>query len=599
MQEEVILRQMEINNSKIENIEENQEILLDSLQNKYNQLSKTVGKIHQNVKSNNHKYSVIMEDLTQMNHLMQKNDVDDKILNLLEKLENKPVQTPVQEEITKEAPINFEEYRDFMYKWFNKNIKITKNPHDTINIEEIQIKLDKYFEEEKIDINREKLYNRLESYLKYWYNKGNSNINFKDIISETIKNNKLYSYLKFININEERENRIKNSVMAWLKEHTCEVEGSKTYTEDILRNIQPIFEENGWIITTPEEYKHLQQAGFTKVCVKRTFSQIIGKAVQELYHHITKYTTQRDTPGNGHVTWYPNIMLVDRKISDNVQVTIKDELSGDIFESDNIVCKWLSENLIFTGCETDTVNVNSLMEQLRKYLKDNDTLLGEDTLQNVFSSTIIRLAEHYDVDFTLNSDNINQFKLLSTNNVHDIISKWIDNNMITTDNVEDRVYIDVLDEKLLTRLYKENITIVQDDVYQRLPETLKNNFIQESKYKTLLNEVLQTKLSELLVEGSHIECSRIIEYNPLKRKDITQWVNSQIDQLLKSNVSKKNDIMESFKTYLKNTNSKYMGKDSLENVVDEEIRLYYDNLQNTTLKLLNDSQDEYYVLIDN
>ena len=66
MQEEVIINKIDKNIVKLGNIEEKQELMADSLQNKYNQLSKTVGKIHQNVKSQNNRYSQIMENLKEM-----------------------------------------------------------------------------------------------------------------------------------------------------------------------------------------------------------------------------------------------------------------------------------------------------------------------------------------------------------------------------------------------------------------------------------------------------------------------------------------------------------------------------------------------------
>lgn len=289
-------------------------------------------------------------------------------------------------------------------------------------------------------------------------------MDFNDIISISISDKKLYSYIKFINIIEEKENRIKNSVIAWLREHTCEVEGAKTYTEDILKNIQPIFEDNGWIITGPGEYNQLQQAGFTKVCVKRTFSQIIGKAVQDLYSHITKDTIQRDTPGNGNVTWYPNLQIIDKKVSSTVQITIKDELSNDIFESDNLVCKWLTDNLEYTGIGDDSVSMENVLDYLRRYLKGKDAMMSEDTLQRLFDAMIESLYDHYHVSYALGDDFLYGFRIIGNRNIGDVLCGWLDEHLEFTGGSDDRVYLDFLDDKLLTVLYKKNIIIIKDDM---------------------------------------------------------------------------------------------------------------------------------------
>lgn len=601
MQEEAIINKIEANNAKLNNIEEKQEIIGDSLQNKYNHLSKTMGKIHQNVKSNNQRYHKLLENIREIRSLVEQGQherVENQIHLLLEEYDKQESRKNDTDEDTQNMKQNRNpDYKTFMTKWFNKNLKITKNPHNVVDMEEITNKLDKNIESEDVQINREKVYEGLESYLEYWYNTHNTIISFQDIISDSINNTRLYSYLKFININEERENRIKNSILAWLREHTCEVEGSKTYTEDILRNIQPIFENNGWIITNPTEYNQLQQAGFTKVCVKRTFSQIIGKAVQELYSHITKDTIQRDTPGNGNVTWYPNLRIIDKQVSDNVQITIKDELSNDVFESDNIVCKWLNENIEYTGNMEDTISRKYLLEHLRKHLKIEDALISENTLQRLFNALLERLHEHYGASYDSDDALLRGFRMYVQQSIEDVLLGWMEDHLLFTGVCEDRVCMDILDEKLLTELFRKNINIIHDDMYQQLPKTIRDNFIQESQYKHALNNSLLVKVSEYNEENRYIEKYKIMEYKSLKREDITQWIEENIEQHLKSNVSNKKQIIENFKKHMQKTNTKNNTNKKIEKLIDEEIQAYYTK-QNTTLKLLNDSQDEYYVLIN-
>lgn len=134
MQEEVILNIAETNNEKLRSMEEKQDIIEDSLQNKYNQLSKTVGKIHQNVKSSNHKYSQVMDNLDQMKVLLEQDNtkqLENKIDRLLEQLGNKNEEkTNNRPHITDVEKNNLGDYKLFMNKWFNKNLKITKNPHN-------------------------------------------------------------------------------------------------------------------------------------------------------------------------------------------------------------------------------------------------------------------------------------------------------------------------------------------------------------------------------------------------------------------------------------------------------------------------------------
>ena len=600
MQEEVIINKIDKNIVKLGNIEEKQELMADSLQNKYNQLSKTVGKIHQNVKSQNNRYSQIMENLKEIKNNISKEstgNIEDKLELIIQQLEKQETQ-PQYNQVEKTSSTVMLNYKEYMYKWFNKNLKITKNPHNVIDMEELKTKIDKHFEtEEEHTIDLTKIYNRLESYLKYWYNQHNNNISFEDIINTSLNNNKLYSYIKFIDIKEERENRIKNTIIAWLKEYTCEVEGTRTYTEDILRNIQPLFEENGWIITTPEEYSQLQEAGFTKVCVKRTFSQIIGKAVQDYYSHITKDTTQRDTPGNGHVTWYPNIEIIDKKASDTLQIKIKDELTNDIFDSDNKICKWLNKNLKYTGNNDDKIKRETLQIQLRQYHKEEISMISEDTLQRLLNIMLEKLGEKYNTKYEDSTGILSSFTIIHEENMKGIITKWVECHLEYTGNPEDTVSVEELNEKLLTTLYKKNITIIKDDLYQQIPEQLKNNFTKEYEYNETVNKILQQEVQKYDKENENIIGARLIQYKNLKQEDITKWVNKNIEQLLENNISNKKTILNNFNKYLTQNNTRNNTNQTLEQLLDEEIQKHYTK-QNITLKLLKDNQDTYYAIIN-
>lgn len=290
-------------------LKEKQEILEDSLSAKHNQLSNTINKIHQNIKSSNNRYhkfkdyfnevALVKDSLNtsikwQNNQLTQLENKFDEILEKVEKMEFETgkdmrisigevedMATNIESLQKVSDEINYVDYKEFAYNWFNKNLKITKTPINAVDMNEIMKKLDKYLENRAIGMDKSLLYERLESYLSSWYNQHETIEPFKNIRDRTINGTVFYSYLKFININEERENRIKNSIMAWLKDNTCEVEGSKTYTQDIFNHIEPIFSQNGWIITTQEEWKELHNAGFSKAVPNRTFSQIIGKAFRK------------------------------------------------------------------------------------------------------------------------------------------------------------------------------------------------------------------------------------------------------------------------------------------------------------------------------
>jgi len=354
---------------EIKEINEKQDILEDSLSNKHNQLSNKMAKIHQKIKASNRKYQefntyfneiALIKDSLNTNLAKQDEKlvaIEDKFDEIMEKLDENAENCKSISNVCKDKDenimsdnrgsnkmqvvideVNYRDIKEFVYNWFNHNLKISRNIHDTVTIEEITAKINKDIDSQDIDIDMKLLSNRMESYLYSWYNKHNPTLSFKDIKNTSIKGNEFYSKLKFININEERENRIKNIIVEWLNENTCEVEGSKTYTRQIFDKIEPLFAQNGWLITTPEEWKELHNAGFSKAVPARTFSQIIGKAVQEVYQSISKDTIQRDTSSStGNVTWYPNIEILDKQVSDNLQSSIKDELSNDIFDSDNII----------------------------------------------------------------------------------------------------------------------------------------------------------------------------------------------------------------------------------------------------------------------
>lgn len=133
-------------------------------------------------------------------------------------------------------------------------------------------------------------------------------------------------------------------------------------------------------------------------------------------------------------------------------------------------------------------------------------------------------------------------------------------------------------------------------MYHELPKSIKNNFIQESQYKTTLNNILETKVSENIKEKSYITGVKIKEYKSLEREDITMWIKQNIEHHLKHNVSDKKEIMAKFNEYLEKTNTKNNSNKDIEKLLDQEIQAYYTK-QNTTIKLLNDTKDEYYVLI--
>ncbi|RAP53776.1 MAG: hypothetical protein BZ138_00035 [Methanosphaera sp. rholeuAM270] len=603
----------------LEEIVEKQNILEDSILNKYNQLSKTLKKIHQNTKSSKNKYNHLENKITELS-LMEENintklSSQKKILKLLEENINQLLEEALSQ---KHEPVENHQkgkcaqdntsvkntvvdYKAFTYKWFDNNIKISKNPHNTITIEQIQSKMEKHFQKEEICVEKKFLYDRLESYLGSWYNNHKVVNDFKSIRNESINGKILYSNLEFIDINHERENRMKNIIIAWLKENTTEVKGSKTYTKDLQDKIQPIFERNGWVITTPEEYKQLHDAGFTRVCIKRTFSQIIGKAVQEIYNSITKDTIQRDTPSNGYVTWYPNIQIVDRQESNRLQTQMENELSDKIFQSDNRIYLWLKDNLTYTGDEHDITTKKTILYALQKYLDEEKLEITQETLERIYNTSLGRLFEQYGIE----KDNFNVLQgfLMEDSrieNLRKIIIAWADNHLEKTGNDGDKVYLNELYEKLIVVLYQENITIIKDDLYEQLPKTMEKNFINETQFQQLINAALTKKVSDNIItdqyDRPYLKGYKITRYQQLRQEHIKQWIDNNLEKLLAENVAPKSDIMKNFQKYLEKNNIKNNTNNTIAQIIDKQINQYYQNTQKT-LKLLNDSENEYYVLI--
>ncbi len=613
-------------------VRQKQEILEDSLAAKHNQLSNKINKIHQNVKASNSRYNqfqtyfnevALIKDFIntsikkQNSQLSQMEDRFDEILEKVEKIEvgntdNNPIYIKEVEDMATNInalqkvsdDINFVELREFVYNWFNRNMKITKSPLDAVDIDEIRVRLDKYIEDRNVKIDRKLLSERLESYLSSWYGQHDTIEPFKNIRDKTINGTEFYSYLKFINLREERENRIKNSIMAWLKDNTCEVEGSKTYTQDIFEHIEPIFSQNGWIITTQEEWKELHAAGFSKAVPNRTFSQIIGKAVQEVYHSISKDTIQRDTPnGTGNVTWYPNIEILDKEVSDTLESAIEDELSNVIFESDNIIYEWLKNNLTFTSDARDKVTISVLHEKLLKHMQIQEIRISQKSLETMFTNVLKHYLEEYGIELK-DGEEISGFALNEEygGRVDKILTDWIENHITVTDNGEDRTYLEDLREKLLSALYHENISVVSDSLYSQLPGNLKYNVITQDQFEERMRSVLKDNVTaEKIdddVDGTYYRSLKLIRYKTLNEEHVRMWINTNIHELLKTNVASKRDIVDNFKSYIESHNIKNNTRYSISELLDVAIDEYYSNINEVSFKLLNDTQNEYYVLIN-
>jgi len=595
-------------------------------------LSNTVSKIHQNIKASNKKYDKFQEYFNEIGvlkdslntHLESQNtklsQIEEKFDEVLDKIEEVGMENPqyIPREYSDEVKnmlsrnvisnkfelvpdeYSYLDYKVFMYNWFNKNIKVTKNPHDTIDMKEITGKLDKFLEKQDTKMDKSVLFSRLESYLSYWYNQHEVKVPFNDIKSESINGNEFYSNLKFINIKEERENRIKNSIKAWLVENTCEVEGSKTYTQDIFDRVEPIFKENGWIITTPEEWRELHNAGFSKVVANRTFSQIIGKAVQDVYQFISIDTIQRDSPKNtGNVTWYPNIEILDKNISGDLHSKITHELSSDIFESDNIIYNWLKDNLVYTSKQEDKLSISLLLEKVIKYLQIHEVKISEKSLETVFNERLNVFLNDYDVVMDDNQE-ITGFKIgfESDEKLSNIITDWIENHIIITDNSDDKTYLDDINEKILSTIYHEGINVVNDTLYSQLPSDLKTKCTTQSQLEKNLKTALSKKTAEVDdIDGIYYEGIQIIKYKALKQEHITTWLNNNIDELLKANIIPKKNVINEFTEYINEHNIKNTTQHSINELLYAGLSDYYSKRKDVSFEVLNGNEGEYYALI--
>ena len=614
----------------LEYIKQRQEILEDSLSNRYNQLSGTMNNIHQKVKSFNKKYKQLNDNIVHLGNIASGDSLkgsireyDARLDEVMKKLEDiKDIQEDIYRQVrtvNSKEPIGSEdmsadcdgeegcmdfpkvEYKEFMYGWFTKNMKITRNPHDVVDMKVITNKLEKYLDSRDISVDRAYLFNRLESYLSYWYNSHDTVMLFRDIKSENINGGEFYSNIRFIDFNLEHENRIKNSIIAWLRENTREAAGAKTYTRDIFNRIEPIFEENGWIITDNEEWRQLHDAGYTKVCPKRTFSQIIGKSVQFVYNSIG---TRRDVPrGTGNITWYPDLEIIDKEVSSSVHSMMKNELTGGIMESDNIICKWLDDNLIYTDRDSDETSITLVREKLLKHFEERDIHISKSLLGQVFVNSLEKFLSQEGIVFNRDVPVICKFILKDDTEkiLGNKIACWMECHLIPTENPNDRVYLEDIREKLISYLYQENLTVVSDDIYLQLPNSLKGKFIEERMFRQSLEGILDTEVNTRKVEdnvdGTYFISLEFVKYKKLEQEHVTGWIEDNIEELLKSNVAYRNTILDEFRGYLSEHNIVNRTGFSLEEVVDRGIRDYYFNNSKVSLKQVNDTENDYYILI--
>ena len=617
---------------QLSEIMEKQDILQDSLANKFNQLSNTVNKVHQKVKSSNAKYTQLNNEIHQLNQIKDlRNSIgqlDEKQDTKLEQLERKVEKlTQMIDEmsdynkttkIEQVQPDNdnmlsqsdyldnnqMYDYKQFMYNWFNRNMRVTRSPHDTVDLSKIEDKLSKDLEKDGYNaIEKDILFERLENYLHYWYNTQNPPMKFKDIKTTSINGNEFLSNIKFINLKQERENTIKNTIITWLKEHTVEMENTKTYTKDILLQIKPIFEEIGWIITDNEQWKQLHDAGYTKICPKRTFSQIIGKAVQEVYISINKNTIQRDTPNDeGYITWYPNIQIVDKKLSDNVHSKMKDELSSEIFESDNIIMKWFKQNIKYTANTNDRISSNRILQRLVKYLQVHDICLSKENLDTMYINNLETFLKQYN---TLIGDEISGFVLErnADDKIEQIMLNWVENHLEHTGNAEDILYIEDVQEKVLHTLLEEKITVTEDDIYSQLPEALHRNFITKTLYQQTLDQILYNHFKteqKDSVQGYFVEGWKINKYHTLTSDIIRDWIEENIVIIKQQIIFNQKVLYEDFEDYLKANSIRNTQEIAVESLLDEELNKFYQDKTGSKLQVLQDnaSLTQFYVGIE-
>ena len=224
-------------------------------------------------------------------------------------------------------------------------------------------------------------------------------------------------------------------------------------------------------------------------------------------------------------------------------------------------------------------------------------MISEDTLQRLLNIMLEKLGEKYNTKYESSTGILSSFTIIHEENMKGIITKWVECHLEYTGNPEDTVSVEELNEKLLTTLYKKNITIIKDDLYQQIPEQLKNNFTKEYEYNETVNKILQQEVQKYDKENENIIGARLIQYKNLKQEDITKWVNKNIEQLLENNISNKKTILNNFNKYLTQNNTRNNTNQTLEQLLDEEIQKHYTK-QNITLKLLKDNQDTYYALIN-
>lgn len=637
---------------ELKNIQEKQDKLEKIIKIKEDKNNKSINKINENIKQSNIKNKKLTESINNINKQQAHNitnldeenmenfnqnmnkildrindltDKQEKINEKLNKIEYGRKYNEVEKSSQKvkkslqESPeeknniiksdnmsnkVNMVEEKDFKmfcYHWFNRNLKITDSEDDVIGLAALEKKLTQYITGHNMQIRTDILFNKLESYLKYWFNQTRKNMNFTYITNKSINGNKIYSNLKFMNLKEDRENRIKNTIIEWIRENTREKRGSKTYTQDIFNNLKPLFEDNGWIITKSEEWKTLHDMGLTKICESRSFSQIIGKSMKEVYKH-TNYEIQRDTPNNtGKVTWYSNIEIINNKISSRLEETIKYELSDEINETDELIYTWLNDNITYTENHEVYIDLKELLTRIDEHLEKHDIKLEENTLEiivkNYFKNRNATIEDNIIKSVQLKCEDNN-------NQSADIINTWINNHIIITDDDEDKAFLDEIYEKVLSHLHEANINIVNNDVYQELPESIKKKFITETKYKEILNNRLKehitsTKIIDDPINGKYIKNTKIIRYNILKPEITTQWVEDNIESILKNSIVYKKDVNNRFTQFMTKNNIKNTLNKSVEEQIDEKIHEYYNKKKNIILKDLQDDYDTFYAIIQN
>ncbi|MBE6486715.1 MAG: hypothetical protein E7Z85_07750 [Methanosphaera stadtmanae] len=262
----------------------------------------------------------------------------------------------------------------------------------------------------------------------------------------------------------------------------------------------------------------------------------------------------------------------------------------------------MKNNLIYTSRDDDRIETSLLLENLIKYLQLHEVNISEKALLTFFNNILGVFLNDNHVDLS-DSSEIVGFKLLNEydNRASNIVDNWINNHIIIVDNYNEKTLMDDIKEKVLSALYHEGISMVNNDVFIQLPDELKSNFIIESEFHEHIQKALIEKVGSDRIfnnpDGSYVEQIQIMKYKALTEEDLREWINSNLEELLKANVVNKKNIIDNFSRYLKEQNIKNTTQHSIEQLIDAAMKDYYANVSEVTLKLLNDSQNEYYVLV--